>query len=56
MSHEKTAVLLIGYQNDYFSDEGILHGVIEVSRKEVLAKTLKLRAQALVRPGVGPGA
>ncbi len=29
MEIEKTAVLLIGYQNDYFADDGILRDVIE---------------------------
>ena len=39
-----TAVILIGYQNDYFSDDGILHGVIqEVERvNHVLDNTLSL--------------
>ena len=35
----KAAIIMIGYQNDYFSDDGILHGVIELSRKAVLART-----------------
>ena len=39
-----TAVILIGYQNDYFSDDGILHGVIqEVERvNHVLDNTLSM--------------
>ncbi len=40
----KTAILLVGFQNDYFADDGILHGVIEANAKEnsVLEHTLKL--------------
>ncbi len=33
MNPDKTALILIGYQNDYFADDGILHGVIEASSK-----------------------
>ncbi len=33
MDQKKTALFLIGYQNDYFAEDGILHGVIvEASR------------------------
>jgi len=44
MLYEKTAIILIGYQNDYFSDEGILHDVIEESSRVtgVLSNTVKL--------------
>ncbi|MDX8399920.1 MAG: cysteine hydrolase family protein [Gallionellaceae bacterium] len=42
MEASKTALILIGYQNDYFSDDGILHKVIESSAKNVLSNTLKL--------------
>lgn len=40
----KTAVLLIGFQNDYFAENGILHGVIEANALEtgVLKNTLSL--------------
>nr|WP_067297301.1 cysteine hydrolase family protein [Marinobacterium profundum] len=40
----KTALLLIGFQNDYFSKDGILHGVIEESSRVsgVLQNTLGL--------------
>ena len=31
MELDKTAVIFVGYQNDYFSDEGILRAVIEES-------------------------
>jgi nicotinamidase-related amidase len=33
MTPQNTALLLIGFQNDYFSVDGILHGVIEESSK-----------------------
>lgn len=44
MKHDKTALLLIGFQNDYFSDDGILHSVIEESSRVtgVLQNTLNL--------------
>lgn len=40
----KTALLLIGYQNDYFAEDGILHSVIEESARVtgVLNNTLEL--------------
>jgi nicotinamidase-related amidase len=33
MTPEKTALILIGYQNDYFAPDGILHAVIEESSR-----------------------
>jgi len=42
MNPENTALILIGYQNDYFEDDGILHGVIESDAKAVLANTLEI--------------
>jgi nicotinamidase-related amidase len=44
MKPEKTALILIGYQNDYFSPDGILHSVIEESSRitGILANTLEL--------------
>lgn len=44
MKPQHTALVLIGYQNDYFSSTGILHGVIEESSKvtNVLANTVHL--------------
>lgn len=42
MKNSQTAVILIGYQNDYFSHDGALHGVIEQSSAQVLDKTLEL--------------
>lgn len=40
----KKALVLIGFQNDYFAEDGILHGVIEESSRVtgVLGNTLKL--------------
>ena len=40
----KTALLLIGYQRDYFAEDGILHSVIEdcVEENRVLQHTLQL--------------
>lgn len=47
MDLQKTALILIGFQNDYFSPEGILHKVIEESSKVtgVLENTLHLLEQ-----------
>jgi nicotinamidase-related amidase len=44
MESTKTALILIGYQNDYFSPDGILYGVIEESSKvtNVIANTVYL--------------
>ncbi|MGI0483882.1 cysteine hydrolase family protein [Pantanalinema rosaneae CENA516] len=41
------SLLLIGYQNDYFAPDGILHSVIEVSSKvtNILANTIALIKQ-----------
>lgn len=33
MKPETTAIILIGYQNDYFSTDGILHSVVEESSR-----------------------
>lgn len=43
----KTAILLVGYQNDYFAEDGILHKVIEANAAEnrVLDNTLELLDQ-----------
>ncbi|MEL6939343.1 MAG: cysteine hydrolase family protein [Cyanobacteria bacterium J06598_1] len=45
MNPQDTALLLIGFQNDYFSPDGILHGVIEASAKAV--KTVENTARLL---------
>lgn len=44
MTTGKTALILIGYQNDYFAKDGILHGIIEESSREdnVLENTIDL--------------
>lgn len=44
MPLDSTALILIGYQNDYFAEDGILHSVIEDSARvaSVLTKTVKL--------------
>ncbi len=44
MNLEKTAVILIGYQNDYFAKDGILRGVIEETTKKesVVNNTVQL--------------
>lgn len=47
MKTERTALLLIGFQNDYFSEHGILHSVIEESAavSGALDNTLELLRQ-----------
>ncbi len=52
MTPQNTALLLIGFQNDYFSPEGILHGVIEASAKAVktVENTTKLVGQLIKTP------
>lgn len=42
METSKTALILIGYQNDYFAEDGVLHDVVEYSIKNVLDNTMKL--------------
>ncbi|AFY32919.1 cysteine hydrolase family protein [Calothrix sp. PCC 7507] len=44
MESQKTALILIGYQNDYFSPDGVLYKVIEESSKvtNVIANTVHL--------------
>ncbi len=44
----KTALILIGFQNDYFSRDGILHAVVEESSRVsgVLSNTLNLLEQS----------
>lgn len=44
MQANKTALVLIGYQNDYFAEDGILHSVIEESSQATgaLGNTLDL--------------
>lgn len=44
MNRNTTAIILIGFQNDYFSKSGILHGALEDSEQvsRVLASTMDL--------------
>jgi nicotinamidase-related amidase len=44
MESQKTALILIGYQDDYFSPHGILYGVVEESSKvtNVISNTVNL--------------
>lgn len=44
MNSKNSALILIGYQNDYFATDGILHDVIEESSRAtgVLANTVEL--------------
>ena len=42
MEAKRTAVILIGYQHDYFGKDGILHQVIETDAQKVLTNTLDL--------------
>ena len=42
MDPRKLALVLIGYQNDYFAEDGILHGVIESSTESVLKNTISV--------------
>ncbi|WP_372863612.1 cysteine hydrolase family protein [Spongiibacter sp.] len=53
MDLSKTALLLIGFQNDYFSTDGVLHAVIEESSRVsgVLENTLRLLENAGSRFG-----
>ena len=44
MYPDTTALILVGYQNDYFAEDGLLHQVVEESSKlnNVVANTVKL--------------
>ena len=42
MDPSTTALVLIGYQNDYFANDGVLHSVVEDSTEDVLSNTLTL--------------
>jgi nicotinamidase-related amidase len=52
MKSENTALILIGYQNDYFSSTGILHGVIEESSRsnKTLFNTVSLLERLMDKP------
>jgi nicotinamidase-related amidase len=49
MTNESTALILIGYQNDYFAKDGVLRGVIEESltTNHVLENTLAMLEMAV---------
>lgn len=52
MNLHQSALILIGYQNDYFSTDGILHTVIEESSEvtNIIANTVDLIEQLLPTP------
>ena len=52
MKFETTAVVLIGFQNDYFSPEGILHSVVEESSRitGTLENTVALLERLVATP------
>ena len=52
MDPRKTALILVGYQNDYFAKDGILRGVVEEPDRvdRVLANTLAFIARAASTP------
>ncbi|WP_370304965.1 cysteine hydrolase family protein [Sinimarinibacterium flocculans] len=54
MNLERSALILIGFQNDYFAEDGILHSVVEESSKVtgVKANTLRLLESAGERFGL----
>jgi nicotinamidase-related amidase len=42
MNISSTAIVLIGFQNDYFSENGVLHEFIESSAAKILSNTVIL--------------
>jgi len=42
MNPSSTAIVMIGYQHDYFGQDGVLHGVIESSSAAILSRTVTL--------------
>ncbi|WP_133511217.1 isochorismatase family protein [Candidatus Thiosymbion oneisti] len=52
MYPDKTALLLIGYQNDYFAEQGVLHKAIEPALRfeQVLSNTLSLLKEVVSMP------
>ncbi len=52
MNPNKTALILIGYQNDYFAPDGILYSIIEASTKSnhVLENTVHLLTELIRTP------
>ena len=55
MNSQSTALLLIGFQNDYFAPDGILHSVIEESSKATKAveNTVQLLRSRLLKESRG---
>ena len=49
MNPTETAILLVGYQNDFFRADGLLHGAVgeEIQNRNVLTNTLRLLERAL---------
>ncbi|MEO1597443.1 MAG: cysteine hydrolase family protein, partial [Planctomycetota bacterium] len=49
MNPTETAILLVGYQNDFFRADGLLHGAVgeEIQNRNVLPNTLRLLERAL---------
>lgn len=47
---ERTAVILIGYQNDYFSPQGALYSVVQAAIPQVLGNTLDTLARLKAGP------
>jgi nicotinamidase-related amidase len=54
MNPNKTALILIGYQNDYFATDGILYSIIEASTKsnQVLENTVHLLTELTRTPAL----
>jgi nicotinamidase-related amidase len=54
MNPNKTALILIGYQNDYFAPDGILYSIIEASTKsnQVLENTVHLLTELTRTPAL----
>lgn len=50
MNSSKTALILIGFQKDYFSPDGVLYDVIKDSSDKMLANTLGLLDRLLITP------
>lgn len=50
MNSSKTALILIGFQKDYFSPDGVLYDVIKASSDKMLANTLGLLDRLLITP------
>lgn len=52
MDPQTTALIMVGYQNDYFAQDGILRGVVEEPNRvdAVLANTLAFVQQAAATP------